>query len=80
VAISNTTGVPAIVANEDAAAAQARTWNQWVIPLQALADQGLTLTDVDKIALGLGSKSGMAATGGTGTIFFDDIALYRSEP
>jgi len=77
VAISNATGVPAIVANEDAAAAQARTWMQWVIPLQALADQGINLVNVDKITLGLGSKSGLAATGGTGTIFFDDIALHR---
>ena len=77
VAISNATGVPAIVANEDAAAAQARTWTQWVIPLQAIADQGITLTNVDKIAIGLGSKSGLAATGGTGTVFIDDIALYR---
>jgi len=79
-AISNAAGAPAIVANEDTAAAQARTWKQWVIPLQAFVDQGINLVNVDKIAIGLGSKSGMAATGGTGTIFFDDIALYRSQP
>ena len=80
VSISNTAGAPAIVANEDAAAAQARTWKQWVIPLQAFTDQGINLVNVDKISLGLGSKSGMAATGGTGTMYFDDIALYRSQP
>jgi hypothetical protein len=77
VAISNATGVPAIVANEDAAAAQARTWTQWVIPLQAISDQGTNLTNVDTIAIGVGSKSGMAASGGIGTVFIDDIALYR---
>jgi hypothetical protein len=47
-----------------------------VIPLQTLADQGINLTDVDKIAIGLGSKGG-AAAGGTGTMYIDDIALYR---
>jgi hypothetical protein len=49
-------------------------------PLQAFADQGVNLTDVDKIAIGLGSKSGMAASGGSGTMYIDDIRLYRSGP
>ena len=68
------------MAQDDAAAAQARTWTQWIIPLQAFADQGINLADVDKIAIGVGSKAGMAVVGGTGTIFVDDIALYRSAP
>jgi hypothetical protein len=76
VAISNSTGVPAIVVNEDALAAQARGWRKWAIPLQAFADQGINLTNVDKIAIGLGSKAG-ASTGGTGTMFIDDIRLDR---
>ena len=80
VAISNSTGAPAIVANDDAQAAQSSRWTQWSIPLQAFADQGINLTNVDKIAVGLGSKSGMATAGGTGTIYVDDIRLYRSEP
>jgi hypothetical protein len=65
------------VANDDPVAAQKGSWIQWVIPLQAIADQGINLTDVDKIAIGLGSKSGMAVVGGTGTVYIDDIALYR---
>jgi hypothetical protein len=44
--------------------------------LQAFADQGINLADVDKIAIGLGSKGG-AAAGGTGTMYIDDIRLYR---
>jgi hypothetical protein len=35
---------------------------------------------VDKVAIGLGSKSGMAVTGGSGTVYIDDIRLYRAEP
>ncbi|MFC1633909.1 LamG domain-containing protein [Planctomycetota bacterium] len=76
VAVSNAAGAPAVVANDDAAAAVNRRWTQWRIPLQALADQGITLTNVDKIAIGVGSKGG-AAVGGSGTIYIDDIRLYR---
>ena len=79
VAVSNAAGAPAIVANDDPVVAQKGSWTQWVIPLQAIADKGITLTNVDKIAIGLGSKSGMAAAGGAGTMYIDDIALYRSE-
>ena len=76
VAISNSTGAPAIVAHDAADAAQAPGWRKWVIPLQAFADQGINLANVDKIAIGLGSKGG-AASGGTGTMYIDDIRLYR---
>ncbi|MEJ2703031.1 MAG: LamG domain-containing protein [Sedimentisphaerales bacterium] len=79
-AVSNTTGASVIVANEDPTVAQKGSWTQWVIPLQTIADQGINLTDVDKISIGLGSKSGMAVVGGTGTMFIDDIALFRLEP
>jgi len=76
VAISNSAGAPAIVAHDDPAAASNRKWSQWRIALQAFADQGINLTNVDKIAIGLGSKGG-AAVGGSGTMFIDDIRLYR---
>jgi hypothetical protein len=74
VAISNAAGAPAIMAHEDSATATQGIWTQWQISLQAFADQGINLTDVDKIAIGLGSKGGVAV-GGTGTIYVDDIQL-----
>jgi hypothetical protein len=77
VSAANSAGTPAIVANENADAAQTGLWTQWIIPLQALADQGLNLVNVDKIAIGLGSKSGLAAPGGSGTVYVDDIRLYQ---
>jgi hypothetical protein len=76
VAIANTAGTPALMAHEDPSAATNTGWVQWRIPLQAFADQGINLTDVDEIAIGLGSKAG-AAAGGTGTMFIDDIQLMR---
>ena len=75
-AVSNSGGAPAVVAHEDPAAATIDVWTEWVIPLQAFADQGINLTNVDTIAIGLGSKGG-AATGGSGTMYIDDIRLYR---
>jgi hypothetical protein len=77
VSVSNSAGAPAIVANDDPGAATVRTWTQWIIPLQAFADQGINLSNVDKIAIGLGSKSGMTGVSGSGTIYIDDIRLYR---
>jgi hypothetical protein len=76
-AISNAGGTPAIVANDDSAAVSIIEWTEWRIPLQTFADKGITLTNVDKIAIGVGSKSGMASAGGTGTVYIDDIRLYR---
>ena len=77
IAISNSTGSPAITANDDPGAATTRAWTQWRIPLQAFADQGINLANVDKIAIGLGSKAGLAAPGGSGMVYIDDIRLIR---
>jgi hypothetical protein len=59
------------VDHEDPAAAQAAGWNEWNIDLQAFADQGVNLANVDSITLGLSS-----VTGGAGMMYFDDIRLY----
>jgi len=77
VAISNSADSPAIMANEDPSASTSRSWTQWRIPLQGFADQGINLTNVDKLAIGLGSRSGMASAGGSGTMYIDDIRLYQ---
>ncbi len=76
VSVANSAGTPTIVAHSDAVAAGIRRWTEWRIALQAFADQGINLGNVDKIAIGVGSKGG-AAAGGTGTIYIDDIRLYR---
>jgi len=80
VALSNSTGTPAVIYHDDPNAATIDTWTEWPIDLQAFADQGLDLTNVDKIALGLGSKGNVPAPGGSGTMYFDDIRLYRPSP
>jgi hypothetical protein len=77
VAVSNTSGMPAVVVHDDPAASQIDTWTEWVIPLQDFADQGIDLTNVDRIAIGLGTRGNMTAPGGAGKMFIDDIGLYR---
>ena len=76
VAVSNSAGSPAVVAHDDPSAATMTTWIEWRIPLQVFTDQGINLTNVDKIAIGMGSKGGVAP-GGSGTMYIDDIRLYR---
>jgi len=78
VAIPNAAGAPAVVVHDDPAAAQIDTWTEWIIPLQVFTDQGVNLADVDRIAIGLGTKGNMMTPGGMGKMYFDDIRLYRS--
>ncbi|MHC4156166.1 MAG: PA14 domain-containing protein [Planctomycetota bacterium] len=77
VAISNAGGQPAVEYHGDPIATQVDIWTEWVIPLQTFADQGVDLTNVDKIALGVGTRGNMTVPGGAGKMLFDDIILYR---
>jgi hypothetical protein len=77
VAVSNSAGTPAVVIHDDPAAATINEWTEWIIPLQTLADQGIVLTNVDRIAIGLGTQGNMTIPGGSGKMFFDDIRLYQ---
>jgi len=65
----------AIVAHSDPAAAQIGVWVVWNIDLQEFAKQGVDLTKVAKIAVGLGNKKA-PKPGGTGTMYFDDIGVH----
>ena len=63
------------VDNDDPDAAMITSWTAWNIPLQAFADQGVNLSNVTSITLGLGNKTNPVA-GGSGMMYFDDIRLY----
>jgi hypothetical protein len=65
----------AVVTNNNPDAALTNTWTEWRIDLQAFADQGVNLTNVNSITIGFGNKNNPVA-GGTGMVFFDDIRLY----
>jgi len=63
------------VDNDNPDAATLTKWTPWNIDLQKFADQGVNLSNVNSITLGLSS-----ITGGTGTMYFDDIRLYPPAP
>ena len=67
----------AVVYNPDTSLTQKTSWMQWVIPLQTFADQGVNLTNVTSITIGLGTKGNTAVAGGTGKMYFDDIRLIQ---
>ncbi|HUU18909.1 MAG TPA: hypothetical protein VMW72_17290 [Sedimentisphaerales bacterium] len=69
----------AVVSHDNPNAAQIVTWTQWNIDLQAFADQGVNLANVNTIAIGLGNRNNPLA-GGSGTMYFDDIRLYPPPP
>ncbi|TKJ34602.1 MAG: hypothetical protein CEE38_17155 [Planctomycetes bacterium B3_Pla] len=62
------------VYHDDPAVTQTGSWTEWVIDLAAF---GADLTNVNTITIGFGTKGSPAADGGTGTMYFDDIRLYR---
>ena len=80
VAVSNNAGTPAVMVHDDPAAATISSWTQWIIPLQAFADKGINLSNVDRITIGLGTQGNIATPGGSGKMYFDDIRLYQPQP
>jgi hypothetical protein len=77
VAVANKTGTPVVVVHDNPAGSQIGAWTEWIIPLQTFADQGIILTDVDRIAIGLGTRGNLTTPGGAGKMYFDDIRLDR---
>ena len=69
----------AVVNHDNPDAAKKASWTQWNIDLQAFADQGVNLANLNSITLGLGNRSNPVA-GGAGMMYFDDIRLYAPEP
>jgi hypothetical protein len=69
----------AVVTNDNPDASKRGTWSQWNIDLQTFADQGVNLTNVTSITLGLGNRAN-PVTGGSGMMYFDDIRLYPPAP
>ncbi|MHC4494656.1 MAG: LamG domain-containing protein [Planctomycetota bacterium] len=66
----------AVVYHDDPEAVLSARWTEWVIDLQAFADQGVNLANVNTITVGFGTK-GSPTAGGSGKVYIDDIRLYR---
>ncbi len=73
--VGNSTGESSIIYHDDPAATQIDTWTEWIIPLQAFADQGVNLAEVDNISIGIGDRNNPQPRG-SGKMYLDDIRLY----
>ena len=69
----------AVVNNDNPDAALMPGWTQWNIDLTRFADQGVNLSNVTSITLGLGNRSNPTA-GGSGMMYYDDIRLNITAP
>ncbi len=69
----------AFVYHDDPNAVNIESWTEWPIPLQRFADQGINLSNVKSFGIGFGDRNNLQS-GGVGTMFFDDIRLYRPAP
>jgi hypothetical protein len=67
----------AVVYHEDPNAVLVEQWTEWRIALQQFADQGVDLTKVESLAVGVGTQGDTTTPGGSGVLYFDDIRLYR---
>jgi hypothetical protein len=56
---------------------QKEAWTEWNIELSKFSDDGVDLSNVAKITIGIGDPKG-TVRGGTGMIYVDDIRLYVS--
>ena len=66
----------AAVSHDNPDAALTGTWTQWNVPLTDFSNQSVILTNVNTISIGLGDRNN-PQPGGSGTMYFDDIRLYR---
>ncbi|NQT01338.1 MAG: hypothetical protein HQ580_04920 [Planctomycetes bacterium] len=78
-ALANDNGTTGVSYHDNTEVTLLNTWKEWRIDLQLFADQGIDLTNIKKISIGIGDKSN-PQPGGTGVMYFDDIRLYRPIP
>jgi hypothetical protein len=81
-AISNNNGTTGTVYyddndNIDPNATLIDTWTEWNIDLKDFSNQGIDLTDVNDIAIGIGTKGNTTTPGPSGQIYIDNIRLYQ---
>jgi hypothetical protein len=74
VRVEDATGQSATVVSADEAITARPSWQQWRIPYGSLA--GVNLSRVQKVFIGVGSKTTPTA-GGKGTVYVDDVGYGR---
>jgi regulation of enolase protein 1 (concanavalin A-like superfamily) len=60
---------------DDPTAIQIKDWNSWSIPLTVFSEQGVDLTEINKIIFGIGDLD-ILEPGGLGMVYIDNIIVY----
>jgi hypothetical protein len=76
VGLQDSLGTRKDVPHENPSAVLIGGWAEFNIDLQEFANAGVNLTSVKKMYIGVGNRLA-PQMGGTGTLYFDDIRLYR---
>jgi hypothetical protein len=76
VAVEDSAGKNKVVNHVDPNAVLLDTWQQWDIDMKEFSNAGVNLKSVKKMYIGVGKRTNPTA-GGTGTLYIDDIWLYR---
>ncbi len=74
VAIEDSAGKVAVIANPDTAITTTAEWQPWRIPFSDLT--GVNMSRVEVMTIGVGSRTNPTA-GGTGIIYVDDISYGK---
>jgi hypothetical protein len=74
VGVEDATGKSAVVNHGDLNIVLSDTWQEWNIDLQKFTN--VNLKSIKKMYLGVGNRNN-PQLGGSGTLYFDDIRLYR---
>jgi len=79
VAIEDSAGQIAVVVHPDAEALSATEWQKWHIPLANLQADGVDVSSIKKMIIGVGDREN-PQPGGEGLAYFDDIMLTNRMP
>jgi hypothetical protein len=77
VALEDNAGHVKVVNHPELDSVLGATWQEWNIELTQFSGAGVNLKAIKRMYIGLGNRTS-PKLGGTGTIFIDDIRLYRS--
>ena len=76
VGLQDSLGARKDVPHENTNAVRIGGWEEWNIDLQEFADAGVNLASIKKMYIGVGNRLA-PQMGGTGTLYFDDIRVYK---
>jgi hypothetical protein len=76
VGLQDSLGTRKDVPHENTNAVLLGSWQEFNIDLQEFANAGVNLTSIKKMYIGVGNRLS-PQTGGTGTLYFDDIRVYK---